>query len=158
MKASLQILSSEQKSTYHRIEDMSFPCFESKDILMIYYYLFFREERCSESSTLRKNYGRRVSSTGNQNLGKNVDMLLTHNDNEYGSGEAGLKSMDSSQKVLVDATLKNPKVLKDMIWSLSKCLDNTESLVRRLQLAGFTFNSKLLILRLGCSITKLICV
>lgn len=51
-----------------------------------------------------------------------------------------LKWMESSTNVLFDSTLKNLKVLKDMIWSLAKKLNNDEAVVRELQLAGFAFN------------------
>lgn len=105
----------------------------------MFYSIFTRGETCSESSTLRKNADRRISDTGNQAMGRKKDLLLVNGDNEYGRGEAGLKWMDCSKKVLSD------KILKDIFWALSKKIENNENLARQLQKTGFAFNNKYLI-------------
>lgn len=62
---------------------------------------------------------------------------------EYGCGEAGLDSEDFGTKIMLESSLKTPKIMHDMFVAMSNEVDNKEEETSKLRVVGFLFSSSL---------------
>ncbi|KAI7859895.1 hypothetical protein BDC45DRAFT_530353 [Circinella umbellata] len=69
------------------------------------------------------------------------DLLLIKDEIEYGCSEhAGYDEAGAGKKKIFEKWLKVPKLLKDMFCRASRKVDNDETYIRKLRIAGFTHN------------------
>ena len=71
------------------------------------------------------------------------DLLLIKDEIEYGCSEhAGYDEAGAGKKEIFEKWLKVPKLLKDMFCRASRKVDNDETYIRKLRIAGFTHNRR----------------
>ncbi|KAI9274533.1 hypothetical protein BDA99DRAFT_241974 [Phascolomyces articulosus] len=80
-------------------------------------------EKASVSSSERKNANRSITGVkgiDRKDTGHKVDVIISHLDFEYGCAEAGLKGGSTSLKWINEASIKVPRLMKDMLWLMLK--------------------------------------
>ncbi|KAI9274632.1 hypothetical protein BDA99DRAFT_432095 [Phascolomyces articulosus] len=94
-------------------------------------------EKVSNASSNRINGDRFVKGTEKMKkmeIGHKVDLLFTHEKQEFGCGEAGLKGDKNGMKAMIESNLKLPRLLKDMLCEL---VYESPSKIRDTKVAGF---------------------
>lgn len=76
-------------------------------------------------------------------IGRKSDLIIC-NDNglELGCGEAGLDGENFDTKLIVESSLKTPKVTHDMFVRLCTSVENKQEVIKKLQVVGLVFSRK----------------
>jgi hypothetical protein len=76
-------------------------------------------------------------------VGRKIDLIVCSKSGmELGCGEARLEAEVFDTKVIVESSLKTPKVMHDMLVRLCCSVDSEQDVVKKLQVVGLVFSRK----------------
>lgn len=76
-------------------------------------------------------------------VGRKSDLIICNDSGlELGCGEAGLDGEEFDTKVIVESSLKTPKVMHDMFVRLCSSVENKQEVIKKLQVVGLVFSRK----------------
>ena len=74
-------------------------------------------------------------------VGRKSDLIICNDSGlELGCGEGGLDGEEFDTKVIVESSLKTPKVMHDIFVRLCSSVENKQEVIKRLQIVGLVFS------------------
>ncbi|EIE92449.1 hypothetical protein RO3G_16971 [Rhizopus delemar RA 99-880] len=85
-------------------------------------------------------------------VGRKSDLIICNDSGlELGCGEAGLDGEEFDSKVIVESSLKTPKVMHGMFVRLCSSVENKQEVIKKLQVVGLVFSRfKMCMLIMDC--------
>lgn len=110
-------------------------------VINIYNLQAKRSEPSSVSSNARRNRDRTIEEMQRKKVGRKSDLIICNDSGlELGCGEGGLDGEEFDTKVIVESSLKTPKVMHDIFVRLCSSVENKQEVIKRLQIVGLVFS------------------